>query len=123
MKLWRLSKGVFERPTSNGSEYFSLIVCLDDAKFVLFSVFTLIETIWPKMWSKPLSKNAKVQFRLRCLTQKRLCLKTVEWFISIISSDKSVLSISKQAATSMGVNENESRRILPYKTRFPFTPR
>ena len=48
MKLWRLSKGVFERPTSNGSESFSLIVCLDDTKFVLFIVFTLIETIWPK---------------------------------------------------------------------------
>ena len=45
MKLWRLSKGVFERPTSNGSESFSLIVCLDDTKFVLFIVFTLIETI------------------------------------------------------------------------------
>ena len=59
MKLWRLSKGVFERPTSNESEAFSLIVCLDDAKFVLFIVFTLIETIWPKMWAKPLSKNAK----------------------------------------------------------------
>ena len=59
MKLWRLSKGVFERPTSNGSESFSLIVCLDDTKFVLFIVFTLIETIWPKMWSKSLSKNAK----------------------------------------------------------------
>ena len=59
MKLWRLSKGVFERPTSNGSESFSLIVCLDDTKFVLFSVFTLIETIWPKMWAEPLSKNAK----------------------------------------------------------------
>lgn len=93
MKLWRLSKGVFERPTSNGSESFSLIVCLDDTKFVLFIVFTLIETIWPKMWAKLLSKNAKVQFRLRCLTQKLFCLKTVEWFISIISSDKSVPSI------------------------------
>ena len=93
MKLWRLSKGVFERPTSNGSESFSLIVCLDDTKFVLFIVFTLIETIWPKMWAKLLSKNAEVQFRLRCLTQKLFCLKTVEWFISIISSDKSVPSI------------------------------
>ena len=58
MKLWCLSKGVFERPTSNGSEYFSLIVCLDDTKFVLFIVFTIIETIWPKMWAKLLAKNA-----------------------------------------------------------------
>ena len=59
MKLWRLSKGVFERRTSKGSEAFSPIVCLDGTKFVLLSVFTLIETIWPKMWAKPLSKNAK----------------------------------------------------------------
>ena len=55
----RLSKGVFERRTSNGSEAFFLIVCLDGTKFVLLSVFTLIEMIWPKMWAKPLSKNAK----------------------------------------------------------------
>ena len=59
MKLWLLSKGVFERRTFKGSESFSLIVCLDDAKFVLFSVVSLIETIWPKMWAKPLPKNAK----------------------------------------------------------------
>ena len=44
---------------ANESEAFSLIVCLDDTKFVFFSVFTLIETIWPKMWAKTLSKNAK----------------------------------------------------------------
>ena len=68
MKLWRLSKGVFERPTSNESESFSLIVCLDDTKFVFFSVFTLIETIWPKMWAKRLPKNAKVRFRLTYVT-------------------------------------------------------
>ena len=68
MKLWRLSKDVFKRRTSNGSESFPLIVCLDDTKFVLFRVFTLIETICPKMWAKPLPKNAKVHFRLTCVT-------------------------------------------------------
>ena len=40
-----LSKGVFERRTSTGSEAFSLLICLDDRKFVLYSFFTLIETI------------------------------------------------------------------------------
>ena len=104
MKLWRLSKDVFERRTSNGSESFSLIVCLDDTKFVLFRVFTLIETICPKMWAKPLPKNAKVHFRLTCGSQKRLCLKTMEWFISIISSDKSVPSIASPADILRGAS-------------------
>ena len=40
-----LSKGVFERRTSTGSKAFSLLICLDDIKFVLHSFFTLIETI------------------------------------------------------------------------------
>ena len=40
-----LSKDVFERRTSTGSEDFSLLICLDDIKFVLLSFFTLIETI------------------------------------------------------------------------------
>ena len=79
MKLWRLSKDVFERRTSKGSEAFSLIVCLDDAKFVLFSVFTLTEKIWPKMRAKPLPKNAKVHFRLRCHTQNVPLLKILTY--------------------------------------------
>ena len=40
-----LSKGVFARRTSTGSKTFSLLICLDDIKFVLHSFFTLIETI------------------------------------------------------------------------------
>ena len=36
-----LSKGVFERRTSTGSEVFSLIVCLEATKFVLVSVVIL----------------------------------------------------------------------------------
>ena len=40
-----LSKGVFERRTSTGSEVFSLLTCLDDIKFVFLSFFTVIEAI------------------------------------------------------------------------------
>ena len=50
--LGRLSKDVFERRTSTGSEAFSLIIRLDANKFVLASVFILVETILPKLWAK-----------------------------------------------------------------------
>ena len=35
-----LSKGVFERRTSTGSESFSLLISLDATKFVLLSVYS-----------------------------------------------------------------------------------
>ena len=46
---------------SNGSEAFSLLICLDATKFVLLhvSVFTVIATTCPKIWTKPLPMNAK----------------------------------------------------------------
>ena len=52
-------KCVFERRTSTGSEASSFIIWLEATKFVLLSVFTLIETIWPKIWAKPLPMNEK----------------------------------------------------------------
>ena len=70
--LGSLSKGVFERLTSTGSKAFSLLICLDDIKFVLHNFFTLIETIWLKIWAIP--KMKKGQFRLTCVAQKRRCL-------------------------------------------------
>ena len=50
--LGRLGKDVFDRRTSTGSEAFSLIICLDANKFVLASVFILVEKILPKLWAK-----------------------------------------------------------------------
>ena len=44
-EIGNLSKGVFERRTSTGSEDFFLLICLDAIKFLLFSCFTLVETI------------------------------------------------------------------------------
>ena len=57
--LGRLSKGVFQRTTSTGSEAFSVIICLDANKFVLVRVFILVETILSKIWAKPRPKNEK----------------------------------------------------------------
>ena len=45
LKLGTLSKDVFERRRSTGSEVFSLLTCLDDIKFVFLSFFTVIEAI------------------------------------------------------------------------------
>ena len=38
---------------------FPLLICLERYQFVLLSVFTLVETICPQIWAKPLPKNAK----------------------------------------------------------------
>ena len=57
--LGSLSKGVFERRTSTGSEVFFILKHLDAPKFVFLSVLTIIETSCPKRWAKPLSKNEK----------------------------------------------------------------
>ena len=54
-----LSKDVFERRTSTGSEAFSLFICLDTTKFVLLSFFSPIKTIYPRVSTKPQSNAAK----------------------------------------------------------------
>ena len=54
-----LSKDVFERRTSTGSEAFSLFICLDANKFVLLSFFSLIKTIYQRVSTKPLPNDAK----------------------------------------------------------------
>ena len=47
-QLGSLSKGVFERRTSTGSEVFFILKHLDAPKFVFLSVLTIIETSCPK---------------------------------------------------------------------------
>ena len=47
--LGSLSKDVFERRASTGSETFSLFICLDAKKFVLLSFFALIKTIYRRV--------------------------------------------------------------------------
>ena len=58
---WKRSiRRFLESRTSTGSETFSILIYLGTVKFVLLSIFTLIETICLKIWTKPL-KNAKSQ--------------------------------------------------------------
>ena len=73
--LGSLSKGVFERRTSTGSEVFSLLTCLDDIKFVFLSFFTVIEAIWLKICAKPPSKTQKRPLPVDVRRSKTLLLK------------------------------------------------
>ena len=43
--LGSLRSDVLKRRSSTGSELFSLLICLDDIKFVFLSFFTVIEAI------------------------------------------------------------------------------
>ena len=61
--LESLSKDVFERRTSTGSEVFSLTMCLDAKKFVLISVFSLIRTIYLRVSTKPPPKTSTSGWR------------------------------------------------------------
>ena len=62
-----LSSDAFERFTSTGSEPFSPLICLDATILVLLSVFTLTETICPRIYSKsrPRSSNSPLPVDMR----------------------------------------------------------
>ena len=70
-----LSSDVFERRTSTGSELFSLLICLDDIKFVFLNFFTVIEAIWLKICAKLPSKNEKRPLPVNVRRSKTLLLK------------------------------------------------
>ena len=72
-----LSSTFFERRTSTGSEPFSLLICLDATKFVLLTVFTLVEMICPNFCSKSQLKCAKSPLCLTRVAQKRCCLSSL----------------------------------------------
>ena len=73
--LESLSKDVFERRTSTGSEVFSLTICLDAKKFVLISFFSLIKTIYPRFSTKPPPNDAKRPLPVDVRRLKTLLLK------------------------------------------------
>ena len=75
--IGNLSKDVFERRTSTGSEAFFLFICLDAIKFSLLTFFSLLKTIYPRVLTKPLRNDAKVHFRLTSVAQKRCCLSSL----------------------------------------------
>ena len=70
----KLCKGGFKHSTSTGTIAFSFFICLDVPNIVLFSVFTLIETICPKIEAK-VSKSAKRLLSVDLLRSETLLLK------------------------------------------------
>ena len=69
-----LSKDVFERRTSTGSETFSLFICLDANKLVLLSFFSLLKTIYQRVSTKPLPNDAKSSLPVDVRRSKTLLL-------------------------------------------------
>ena len=69
--LGSLHCDVFERRTLTGSESFSHLICLDAIKFVLQSVFILIEMICAEFVENSGRGVQKVHFRLTFAAQKR----------------------------------------------------
>ena len=67
----------FERRSSTSSEHFSLLIYLDSIKFVLLhvSVFTLKETICPKICSKSPLNSAKGRLPVDLRRSKTTLLK------------------------------------------------
>ena len=70
-----LSKDVFERRPSTGSEAFSLFICLDANKLVLLSFFSLLKTIYSRVSTKPLPNDAKSPLPVDVRRSKTLLLK------------------------------------------------
>ena len=73
--LGTLSKDVFERCTSTGSEAFSLLLCLDANKLVLLSFFSLLKTIYPRVSTKSFPNDAKSPLPVDVRRPKTLLLK------------------------------------------------
>ena len=75
LTIGNLSKDVFERRTSTGSEAFSLLICLDANKFVLLSFFSLIKMIYQRVSTEPLPNDAKSPLQVEVRRSKTLLLK------------------------------------------------
>ena len=75
LTLGNLSKDVFERRTSTGSEAFFLFICLDAIKFSLLTFFSLLKTIYPRVLTKPLPNDAKSPLPVDVRRSKTLLLK------------------------------------------------
>ena len=75
--IGNLSKDVFERRTSPGSEAFFLFICLDAIKFSLLTFFSLLKTIYPRVLTKPLPNDAKSPLPVDVRRSKRCCLSSL----------------------------------------------
>ena len=78
---------IFEQCSSKGSEPFSLLICHDATKFVLLSVFTVIDRICQNICSKSRLKSEKnVHFWLTYVTHSNSLLPCPG--ITILKSSK-----------------------------------
>ena len=77
IQIGSLSSDVFERRTPTGSKRFSLLICHDATKFVLLSVFAVLETIAQRFVQNHGSTMQKNNFRLKSVAQKRCCLSSL----------------------------------------------
>ena len=101
VQIRSLSKDVFERRTSTGSEAFSLFICLGANKFVLLSFFSLIKTIYQRVSTKPLPNDAKSPLPVDVRRSKTPLLK---------------LPIKGVALNRHGKSH---RFLFPFSTKFP----
>ena len=99
MALGNLSKDVFERRTSPGSEAFFLFICLDAIKFSLVTFFSLLKTIYPRVLTKPLPNVAKSPLPVDVRRSKTLLLKLP------ICTNKKTLHTHKNAAEAHPIDK------------------
>ena len=81
-----LSKDVFERCTSTGSEAFSLFMRLDTTKFVLLSFFSPIKTIYLRVSTKPQRNAAKSPLPVDVCLSKTLLLKLPMYWTAYVAT-------------------------------------
>ena len=93
MIIGSLSKDVFERPTSTGSEAFSLFICLDTTKFVLLSFFSPIKTIYLRVSTKPQPNASKSPFPVDVRRSKTLLLKLPNLFDAATDAARCIISV------------------------------
>ena len=86
-----LSKDVFERRTSTGSEAFSLFIYLDANKLVLLSFFSLFKAIYPRVSTKPLPSDAKSPLSVDVRRSKTLLLKLPNIYATTSLKEKRIL--------------------------------
>ena len=103
--LGSLSKDVFERRTSTGSEAFSLFICLDTTKFILLSFLSPIKTIYPTVSTKPQPNAAKSPLPADVRRSKTLLLKLPN-FVSRTFRSKDFTKKKRETACSLFRSRN-----------------
>ena len=113
-----LSKDVFERRTSTGSEAFFLFICLDAIKFSLLTFFSLLKTIYPRVLTKPLPNDAKSSLPVDVLRSKMLLLKVPNAGTEVVETTvHHSLTDPKESTCSLG-SRRKGHRVRLFSTKF-----